>query len=112
MAISINDNEFHRLVDYIKDNYGINLTQKKVLIEGRLSNELDARGFKSYSDFLDMVFSDPTGSEIVNLLNRLTTNHTYFLREPEHYQFMREVFLPEMEKKRKDKKVIYCWSAG
>lgn len=112
MAVSINDYEFHRLVDYIKDNYGINLTQKRILIEGRLSNELDSRGFTNYSDFLDMVFSDPTGSEIVNLLNRLTTNHTYFLREPEHYQFMREVFLPEIEKKRKDKKVIYCWSAG
>ncbi len=112
MAVSINEKEFQRLVGYIKENYGINLTQKKVLIEGRLGNELNARGYSTYGDFLDMVFADSSGTEIVNLLNKLTTNHTYFLREPEHYQFMREVFLPEIEKKRQDKKVIYCWSAG
>lgn len=109
--ITIKDSEFHRLVDYVHDNYGINLSQKRVLIEGRLGNDIISRGFDNYTDFLDMIFADKTGTELVNLLNKLTTNHTYFRREPEHYDFMKNVFLPEMEKKKKDK-VIYIWSAG
>lgn len=81
------------------------------MIEGRLGSVLDSKGFSDYSSFLDMVFADKSGTEVVNLMNRLTTNHTYFLREPEHYEFMRNTFLPEMKAK-KNKKVIYYWSAG
>ena len=99
MQIKINDTEFKRLVSFVHDNYGIDLSQKRVLIEGRLSNELNRRGYKDYTSFLDMVFADHSGTEIVNLLNKLTTNHTYFRREPEHYTFMKETFLPEIKKK-------------
>ena len=113
MQIKIDDTEFTRLVSYVHDNYGINLSQKRVLIEGRLGNELTKRGFADYKSFLDMVFADTSGTEMVTLLNRLTTNHTYFKREPEHYDFMKNVFLPEMKKKAaNDKKIIYIWSAG
>ncbi|MBQ8176995.1 MAG: protein-glutamate O-methyltransferase CheR [Oscillospiraceae bacterium] len=109
--ISISDNDFNRLVTYVHDNYGIDLSRKRVMIEGRLGNVLEKRGFKDYSSYLDMIFADKTGSEVVNLMTKLTTNHTYFLREPEHYDFMRNVFLPEMKQRKKDK-TIYLWSAG
>ena len=112
MAVSISDKDFERLVTYVHDNYGIDLSRKRVMIEGRLGNLLQNRGFSDYTSFLDMVFADKTGSEVVNLMTKLTTNHTYFLREPEHYDFMRNVFLPEIKEKKKDKKVIYLWSAG
>ncbi|MBN2852514.1 MAG: chemotaxis protein CheR, partial [Clostridia bacterium] len=36
--IKINDKDFERLISYIRDNYGINLSQKRNLIEGRLTN--------------------------------------------------------------------------
>ena len=111
MIISISDKDFERLVTYVHDNYGIDLSRKRVMIEGRLGNVLEKRGFKDYSSFLDMIFADKTGTEVVNLMTRLTTNHTYFLREPEHYDFMRNVFLPEIKQKKKDK-TIYLWSAG
>ncbi len=112
MAVSISDKDFTRLVTYVHDNYGIDLSRKRVMIEGRLGSVLDSRGFSDYSSFLDMIFADKTGSEVVNLMNRLTTNHTYFLREPEHYDFMKNTLLPELKEKKKDKKVIYLWSAG
>ena len=112
MQVKISDSEFNRLVDFIHDNYGINLSQKRVLIEGRLGNELKNRGYDDYKPFLDMVFSDTSGSEVVNLLNKLTTNHTYFRREPEHYTFMKDVFLPEIKQKNAASKTIYIWSAA
>ena len=112
MSISISDKDFERLVTYVHDNYGIDLSKKKVMIEGRLTNELLKRGFNEYTSYLDMIFADKSGTEIVNLMNKLTTNHTYFLREVEHYDFMKNVFLPEIKEKKKNKKVIYLWSAG
>lgn len=111
MPAPITENEFRRLVSFVHEHYGIDLSKKRTLIEGRLGNVLAARGFADYSSYLDMVFADRTGTEAVNLMNRLTTNHTYFLREPEHYDFMRETLLPELVKTKKNK-IIYLWSAG
>lgn len=112
MQVKIKDAEFTRLVSFVHDNYGIDLSQKRVLIEGRLGNELGKRGFSDYTSFLDMVFADHSGTEVVNLLNKLTTNHTYFRREPEHYAFMKEVWLPEMKQQKAQSKTIYIWSAA
>ena len=82
--MKISDSDVTRLVTFIHENYGINLSQKRILIEGRLSNEIQRKGFRDFTSYLDMLFSDTTGTEMVALLNKLTTNHTYFMREPEH----------------------------
>lgn len=58
-----------------------------------------------------MVLNDKSGREMSLLLSKLTTNHTYFMREPEHFKFFTETFLPECEQKNKNKS-IRIWSAG
>ena len=45
------------------------------------------------------------------MLNKLTTNHTYFLREEAHFNFLKNVILPEQEKTNRMKN-IRIWSAG
>ncbi len=112
MPLKISDDEFNRLVTYVHENYGINLRQKRVLVEGRLSNELARRHYNDYTSFLNMVFTDKSGTEMVALLNKLTTNHTYFMREEEHYTFMKDVFLPYIEKTNASTRNIQLWSAG
>ena len=92
--MELSDREFHRLVDYMHDNFGINLSAKRVLIQGRLGNMLRDRGFTSYDQYLDAVMADTSGAEVTTILNKLTTNHTFFMREPEHYTFMKEHILP------------------
>lgn len=109
--MNISDGEFKRLTDYMQSNFGINLTHKRTLIEGRLSNLLLERGFSNYSQYLDAVFADITGAEVTTIINKLTTNHTYFMREPEHYDFLRTEILPELEKDIR-RKEIRIWSAG
>jgi chemotaxis protein methyltransferase CheR len=110
-SMKISDQDFNRLVKFMEDKYGINLKQKRVLIEGRLSNTITQRGFADFTSFLNSVFADRTGTEMINLLNKLTTNHTYFYREDGHYNFMKNVALPEIEKLKKDNRV-YLWSAA
>lgn len=107
--IKLTDDDFDRLVTYIKTNYGINLIKKRILIEGRLTNIVIAKGFNNFKDYLDAAFSDKSGKEIVSLVNKLTTNHTYFMREPEHFEFLKNVVLPHIESAVKDRDArIWC----
>ena len=95
MLLKLTDDDFYRLVDFMKKNCGINLEKKRVLIEGRLSNMVSSRGFKTFKEFIDFAFADKTGKEMMQLVNKLTTNHTYFMREPEHFEYLKTTLLPE-----------------
>ncbi len=112
MGLEITDAEFQRLVKYMYDNFGINLSAKKVLVQGRLGNMLSDRGFKSYDDYLDAVIKDSSGAEVTTILNKLTTNHTFFMREPEHYTFLKDTILPYMTETCKNDHILRIWSAA
>ena len=60
--VRLTDEEFLTLSNYVKDHYGINLTKKRGLIEGRLNQELRRRGFKTFSDYFKVLFADNTGN--------------------------------------------------
>ncbi|MFT9077824.1 CheR family methyltransferase [Ethanoligenens sp.] len=95
--LTIGQADFERLTGYMRQKYGINLSKKKVLIEGRLSNMITERGFADFHTYLNAVFADGSGQEITTLLNRLTTNHTYFMRESNHFDYFRDTVLPHIE---------------
>jgi len=109
--LNIEDHEFDILTQYIHQYYGINLTQKKNLIEGRLSNVIIDKGFDSFAKFIDFVMADKSGIEATMLINKLTTNHTFFMREASHFHYFRDKVLPFLVSYVKDKD-LRIWSAG
>lgn len=109
--IRINDKEFILLTDYLRDNYGINLTKKRTLIESRLNNHILKKGFSCYKDFINHALKDKTGKEISDIVNILTTNFSYFMREWEHFRFLKEQALPEVMPNIRSKD-LRIWSAG
>lgn len=109
--INIKEKEFMELTRFLKNNYGINLTHKKNLIEGRLNNVLIEKGFSSFKDYLNYVYSDITKTELTTLINKLTTNHTFFMREKEHFDFFKNAVLPYLFSTIKDRD-LRIWSAG
>ena len=110
--ITITDREFHQLSAFIKSNYGINLKEKKrTLVISRLYNILQENNFQSFSEYFDYVRSDKTGKALSILINKITTNHTFFLREPEHFDYFRNTVLPCL-KKSVASRDIGIWSAG
>ncbi|QAT42026.1 CheR family methyltransferase [Aminipila luticellarii] len=109
--LSISENDFIRLTDFVIKNYGINLKSKKVLIEGRLSNYLSAEGYQSFRDYVDYITSTKNSGDIEIMLNKLTTNHTFFMREEKHFAFFNDTILPYLEKTNKNHS-ISIWSAG
>ncbi|MBR1740085.1 MAG: protein-glutamate O-methyltransferase CheR [Ruminococcus sp.] len=107
----ISDRDFSQLVEFVKKGYGIDLKDKKFIVQSRLTNYVSDCGFKDFSEFFKVVFSDTSGREAANLVNRLTTNHTYFMRESEHFRHFMTEFLPEAEKRVMDHD-LRIWSAG
>lgn len=105
----ITDNEFQRIVGYIKQHYGIDLSQKRVLVGGRLENYLVRNGFANYNELMTKVERNPKGSEATDLINILTTNHTYFMRETEHFEFLKNVALPWAKSKTMNTKDLRVW---
>ena len=109
--MNLKNSEFRDLTGYMKSNYGINLTEKKILIEGRLSNMVTEKGFSNFSDYLKFAFQDSSGNEINTLINKLTTNHTFFMREADHFKYFRDTVLPYLEANSRTKD-LRVWSAG
>lgn len=109
--IRINDQEFNEMVRYIKSQYGINLEKKRVLIEGRLATVLQEKNCANYTEYINLLKRDRTGSEVTTMLNKITTNHTFFMREPKHFEYLTGTVMPEYEKTHTQKK-FHIWSAG
>lgn len=105
----ITDEEFIRISTHMKQRYGIDLSQKKVIINGRLENYLRKNGWKSFTEFMNAVEKDETGNQERMLVNFLTTNHTYFMREFEHFDFFREQVLPWLKKRESRNKDLRIW---
>ncbi|MBT9777823.1 methyltransferase domain-containing protein [Clostridium sp. MCC353] len=109
--IRLSDREFEYIVHYVKEIYGIALEKKRVLIECRLNRELDKCGADSFSAYFRMVERDKSGKMGEEMIHRLTTHYTYFLREPQHFDFIRDKILPEVEKNG-PRECYYIWCAG
>lgn len=109
--MKLTDNDFYRLRDLMYNQFGINLAAKRALIEGRLSSVVAQKNFSSFTDYIDNLLADRTGEELSTLVSKLTTNFTYFMREQKHYDFMKNVALPELTSTIKDYD-LRIWSAG
>lgn len=108
----ITDKEFLRISTFMKQRYGIDLSQKKVIVNGRLENYIKRGGWSSFNDFINAVENDKTGQQEKMLVNYLTTNHTYFMREFEHFEYMKTVVLPWLKKKESATKDLRIWSGA
>lgn len=108
----ISDQEFLQLAYYIERNYGIHLKkEKKTLLEGRLFQFLKEKNLKNFSEFYQYLILDKTNQTATTLVNKITTNHTFFMREADHFAYFREIILPYLSKTVKDKD-LRIWSAG
>ncbi len=109
---NISNDDFGKLVKFIHSHYGIDLSQKRQLVTSRLSSLLSQKGYADFGPFVSDLLKkqDPADMELV--LNRLTTNYTFFMREQEHFDFFQHTILPDLVKRHQRDKVLAIWSAG
>lgn len=111
-AMSISDSDFTRVVNFMQSNYGINLSQKRQLIAGRLSLAVKQRGYQNFTAFVDHLLNTKDEGEITLLLDKLTTNYTFFMREKDHLDYFCHNIIPELVRRHQRDKVLSIWSAG
>ncbi|MBC3889785.1 chemotaxis protein CheR [Acetobacterium paludosum] len=110
--VSITENEFKELAGYIKSNYGIHLNdEKKNLVTGRLHNVLFENNCGNFSEFFDLLKTDKSGRIVNTLVNKITTNYTYFMRESDHFKYFQDKVLPYLKNTVSDHD-LRIWSAG
>ena len=110
--VTITKKEFQQMSGYIKANYGIFLKEEKItLLTGRLQNVLLQAGYNNFTDYYNYVTSDKTGNAAITLINQITTNHTFFMREADHFYYLKDTVLPYLVNhiKRKD---LCIWCAA
>lgn len=110
--MTITDKDFVRLTQFVQSNYGINLTQKRQLITSRLSTSLKAKGYQDFTSFVDHLLQTKDQEELTLLLDKLTTNYTFFMREKDHLDYFRQVILPDIVRRHQQDRVLSIWSAG
>lgn len=91
---ALTDNEFGLFRKMIYETAGINLSDaKKALVSGRLAKRIKHYNLASYGDYFSLVKSNAHG-EFQTAVDLLTTNETFFFREPKHFDFLRDKVLP------------------
>ena len=103
------EEEFLRIARYMKDRYGIDLGQKNIIMNGSLENHIKTGGCGSFNAFMNELEKDSSGKLEKELVNLLTTNHTYFMREFEHFEYFKRVVLPWLKKKEERSKDLRIW---
>jgi chemotaxis protein methyltransferase CheR len=93
---SLSDQEFKQFQTMIYDIAGISMSPaKKPLVSGRLAKRVKHHGLDSFGEYFRALMKDDGRAELQIAVDLLTTNETYFFREPKHFDFLRDRILPQ-----------------
>ena len=106
--------DFNRIRDLVYDESGINLNaEKKTMVEIRIRRRLRDLEISSFADYCSYVFgADGHQTELVHLIDAVTTNKTDFFREAGHFDFLTSKALPELAARYGISRRSLVWSAG
>jgi len=85
------------------------MSRKKEIVQGRMENYLQLHGYHDFTEYMNAVELDVTGKLERDLVNMLTTNHTFFMRESEHFDFLRQQVLPYLKAKESARRDLCVW---
>jgi chemotaxis protein methyltransferase CheR len=107
--IEIKDHEFSRYQSFIFEKAGITLAStKKALVSGRLSKRLQHHKLDNYTDYMALLNSKEDADEMQIAIDLLTTNETYFFREPKHFDLLCRLVMDAASNNRP----LRIWSAA
>ena len=110
----LSTSDFDRLRTLVYRESGINLSSdKKTMVEIRIKRRLRSLGISSFGQYCDHVFA-PEGreSELVDLIDVITTNKTDFFREAAHFDYLVSKALPDLAARKGSTRKSLVWSAG
>jgi chemotaxis protein methyltransferase CheR len=110
----MSSDDFKKLSSFIYNEYGIKMPEiKKTMLQSRLHKRLRELGMTNYKDYVEYLFSkEGQQTEIIHMIDMVSTNKTDFFREPIHFDFIHSNVLPELLSFDKPSKYLKIWSAG
>jgi chemotaxis protein methyltransferase CheR len=113
--MAISDREFDMMRELIHRRFGINLTdQKRSLLVSRLQKHVREQGFASFQSYFEHLTNDKSERALSDLVDRISTNHTYFNREKDHFEFFLGTALPSVvaQLRKRGRRDLRIWCAG
>jgi chemotaxis protein methyltransferase CheR len=106
---SLTPRDFDRIRKLAFDYCGLDIEPgKEELVASRLGKIMRKLGIASYAAYYDHVVGDKTEQALVTMIDSLTTNHTSFFREQQHFDFLHSTILPALA----NRSQIDIWSAA
>ena len=113
---TMSDDEFLLVRDTIYAHCGIYFSQdSKYILEKRLSHRLTELGLPTYNDYYHFLkYNRHKDQELMDIMDILTTNETYFFRESFQLKAFSEEIIPELIKRKaaRGSRTLRIWSAG
>jgi chemotaxis protein methyltransferase CheR len=104
---ALRDDTFRKITELMHGAIGLSFAEsKKPLVASRLAPRLQRLGFDDFEDYLALITQPEDGGEFQMAVDLLTTNETYFFREPAHFDLI------ERELSRLRPATVSAWSAA
>ena len=107
--------DFARLSAFIEQHCGIRMPlAKKTMLESRLRVRVLELGMTTFSEYCDHVLGGNAADELVQMVDKVTTNKTDFFREPQHFEVLVRQALPALADRHGVgvRRELRAWSAG
>lgn len=113
-TIPLGDEEFRLIRELIRDFSGIYFDDNsKTLLERRLNGRLKSHNIRNFRDYYRYLLYDRRREdELLEIMDILTVNETYFFREKNQLTAFSEEILPEIRKRKAKSKQMRILSAG
>ncbi len=80
---------YRQITDLMYGSIGLSLNDsKKPLVSSRLGPRIQRLGLDGFDAYVELISNDASGGEFQVAVDLLTTNETYFFREPAHYELL------------------------
>jgi len=105
----LTSHEFEQFRQLAYRTFGLDLKPgKEELVSARLRRLVCSGGFRRFQDYYGSVVQDRTGEQLRAMIDALATNHTSFLREPDHFRYLCDQVIPSM----RERKPVEVWCAA
>ncbi len=96
VAHELSDQAYRILVSLVHEHSHIRLgPDKQLMLANRLRKRARALGFDNCSDYAVALAARGDADEVEELVDLVSTNHTQFFREAEHFEFLAKTVIPE-----------------
>jgi chemotaxis protein methyltransferase CheR len=113
LSAEILPENYRFLQEHVHSQVGIVLEDNKhYLFESRLAPIVKRHGLGSINDLCVLLRAKRDVELAHQVVEAMTTNETYFFRDPSQYEAIRTILLPRLKEERRDTRNLRFWSAA